>query len=100
MKQSILAFVAIVVSVYEALYPCSILSGEKSQIGSSTGIKGVCSNNGLPITCVFREGEGAQCDGPSGGYTGNDLNALIFSACGCSIEEEKDLTLKKRMDPE
>lgn len=99
MKQSILSFVAIAVSVYEALYPCSIINVEKSQIGSSTGAKGVCSNNGLPITCVFKEGDGAQCDGPSGGYTGIDLNALIFSACGCSIEEENDLTLKKQLDP-
>lgn len=98
MRQSILGLVMIFAFAYEALYPCSILNAEKSQIGSSAGIKGNCSNNELPITCVFREGEGAQCDGPAGGYTGNDLNALIFSACGCSVEEEKELHMKKQLE--
>lgn len=77
---------------------CFILNEEKVQVGSRPAIKGICSNNRLPITCLFREGTGIECDGPSGGYTGYDLDSLIFSACGCSIEKEKELQLKKELE--
>jgi hypothetical protein len=78
-------------------FACSILNQEKVQIGSRKGIKGICSNNKLPITCIYLEGTGIQCDGPSGGYTGYDLDNLIFSACGCSLEEEKERLMKKEL---
>jgi hypothetical protein len=78
-------------------YACSILNQEKVQVGSRQGINGICSNNELPITCVYLEGTGIRCDGPSGGYTGYDLDSLIFSACGCTLEEEKGQQLQKEL---
>lgn len=78
-------------------FACSILNQEKVQVGSRKGIKGICSNNKLPITCIYLEGTGIQCDGPSGGYTGYDLDSLIFSACGCSLEEEKEKQMQKEL---
>jgi hypothetical protein len=77
---------------------CGIANRGKVEIGSRSGIKGICSNNKLPITCIYRESEGITCDGPSGGYTGYDLDSLIFSACGCSVEYEKELQLKKELE--
>ncbi len=59
--------------------------------------QGRCSNNGLPISCIFIEGEGITCDGPGGGYSGEDLNSLIFSACGCSSEKEEEKQEKKEL---
>jgi hypothetical protein len=77
---------------------CGIANREKVEIGSRVGIKGICSNNKLPITCMYKESEGITCDGPSGGYTGTDIGSLIFSACGCSVEYEKEQQLKKQLE--
>lgn len=82
----------------EAMGACVILNKENIEVGSRSGIKGICSNNNLPVTCTYVEDEGARCDGPAGGYTGNDLDSLIFSACGCSVEKEKELELKKDLE--
>ncbi len=76
---------------------CSILNQEKVQVGSRKGVKGVCSNNNMPITCIFQEGTGIECDGPSGGYTGYELDSLIFSACGCTTEKEKEQQMKREL---
>ncbi|OGW41601.1 MAG: hypothetical protein A2010_18520 [Nitrospirae bacterium GWD2_57_9] len=79
-------------------FACSLLQQEKTFVGSRPAIKGICSNNGMPAICLFREGTGVECDGPSGGYTGYDLYSLIFSACGCSSEEENELWLRKELE--
>ena len=79
-------------------YACSILNEKKVTIGDYPGIEGVCSNNGLPISCQFVEGEGITCDGPEGSYTGDDLASLIFSACGCSTEQQEEQNLKKELE--
>jgi hypothetical protein len=76
---------------------CSIQDRKEVQIGDSTGVVGVCSNNGQPISCTFVAGEGITCDGPAGSYNGDDLNALIFSACGCSAQEERELKEKNAL---
>ena len=79
-------------------HACSILNEKKVTIGDYPGIEGVCSNNGLPISCQFVEGEGITCDGPAGSYTGDDLKSLIFSACGCSTERQEEQHLKKELE--
>lgn len=73
---------------------CSILNEEEVQIGTNKGIKGICSNNQLPITCIpMEDSDQIQCEGPSGVYSGTDPHDLVFSACGCSeaLDEQKSL---------
>lgn len=98
MKRLLLSAILLLALVGEAMGDCIILNKEYIRIGSRSGIKGVCSNNKLPITCNHVQDDGARCDGPSGGFSGNDLQALIFSACGCSVEEENELQLKKELE--
>ncbi len=95
----------IVLSVFLAAFwtnlvaaECIIMNEEKILVGSHKGVKGLCSNNRLPVTCILMEGTGIECDGPSGGYTGGDLGSLVFSACGCSIEQEKEQQLKQQFE--
>ncbi len=76
---------------------CSILNRKDTQVGSSRAIEGTCSNNGLPITCQVADDGGISCDGPEGSYNGYDLNALVFSACGCSSEQEQQQQEKKEL---
>jgi hypothetical protein len=83
--------VAAILLLHGVASACSIQNRKEAQIGDSKGVTGVCSNNGLPISCMFIKGEGITCDGPAGGVNGDDLNALIFSACGCSEQEEREL---------
>jgi hypothetical protein len=86
---------AAMVFFHDVASACSIQSKKETQIGDNKAVEGVCSNNGLPISCTFVSGEGITCDGPGGGYNGYDLNALIFSACGCSSQEELEKQEKK-----
>ncbi len=97
MRPVFLGFIMAMTLFHGIASACSILNPEKIQIGSHKAIRGVCSNNGMRISCMLIEGFGIECDGPSGGYTGSDLDSLIFSACGCSIEQEKELQLKKEL---
>jgi hypothetical protein len=69
---------------------CIIQDEQRVTIGDSTGIEGVCSNNGLAISCQFIQGQGITCGGPIGIFSGDDLNSLIVSACGCSTQEEEN----------
>ncbi|MFA5074255.1 MAG: hypothetical protein WC539_10220 [Nitrospirota bacterium] len=92
----------IVLSVLFLSYPiiadaCSINDQKQIRIGASEGIEGICSNNGSRISCQFK-GDEISCDGPGGGYSGTDLKSLIFSACGCSTQEEKKESLKKEWE--
>jgi hypothetical protein len=76
-------------------YACSMEELTKVQIGADQGIKGICSNNRFPISCQNLGNGELSCDGPGGSYSGYDLDSLIFSACGCSSQEEK---AKQRME--
>ncbi len=97
MKSVVIAFALVLLFCYEVAHACSIQNEKRVQIGVHMGIEGVCSNNGLPITCEFEEGEGITCDGPSGGYTGYDLKSLIYSACGCSEEDYENKKEKEEL---
>jgi hypothetical protein len=89
--------IALVVLLHGVASACTIQNRKEVQIGDSKGVTGVCSNNGGAISCTFVAGEGITCDGPAGGYNGNDLNALVYSACGCSAQEERELQEKKEL---
>ena len=80
------------------VYACSIQDQKKVRIGANEGIEGTCSNNGFPISCVDLGDDEISCDGPGGGFSGYDLESLIFSACGCSSQEEKGKQLKKQVE--
>lgn len=97
MKLAVIGFSMAMLFCHGVSSACSIQDAQKVQIGDYKGIKGKCSNNGLPISCIFIEGEGITCDGPSGSYSGDDLNALVFSACGCSSEKEEEKQEKKEL---
>lgn len=100
MKALLISFVMVLALSGSAAAACSILNQEKTQIGSNEGIKGICSNNELPVTCILMEGVGIKCNGPSGGYTGSDVDSLIVSACGCSAGEVKEQQFKKELQKE
>jgi hypothetical protein len=96
MKRTVIgAVIAVALLLHGVASACSIQNRKEVQIGDSKGVEGVCSNNGQPISCKFDAGEGITCDGPGGSYTGNDLDSLVFSACGCSSQEERELQEKK-----
>lgn len=98
MKRTVIGCtVAAVLLLHGVASACSIQDKKEVQIGDNKGVTGVCSNSGAPITCTYVAGEGTTCDGPAGSYNGNDLNALIFSACGCSEQEERVLQEKKAL---
>lgn len=98
MKRIFVRFSLATLFVYVILYPCYIMKQENIRVGSYQGIQGSCSNNGLPISCILMEGVGVECDGPSGGYTGYDLDYLIFAACGCSVQEEEERRLQREFE--
>ena len=98
MRKLIIALVIIMACIPASGHACSLLNRENIRVGSHVGIRGICSNNKLPITCILLEGMGVECDGPSGGYTGYDLNELVFSACGCTIEQEKEKLMKEELE--
>jgi hypothetical protein len=100
MKALVMSFVMVLALSHNAAAACSILNEEKVQIGSYKGVKGICSNNEQPITCILMESVGIKCTGPSGGYTGSDLDSLIISACGCSAGQEKEQQFKKELQKE
>jgi hypothetical protein len=77
---------------------CSILNREEVQVGPNKGVKGICSNNGFPITCTrMEDADLLQCEGPSGVYSGTDPNALVFSACGCSEARDEQKRLEREL---
>ncbi len=97
MKSVIIVSILLVLSLHGTAAACSIQNRHETQIGDEKGVEGVCSNNGLPITCHIANDGGVTCDGPSGSYNGYDLNALVFSACGCSSQEEQEKKEKKEL---
>ncbi len=99
MRQAFISFMIVVLFAGAAGAECVIVNQEKIHVGSYAGMKGRCSNNDLPITCIMMEGTGIECDGPGGGFTGYNLETLIFAACGCSAQKENELQQKRRLDP-
>jgi len=98
MKTAMVACILFVLlSLQGTATACSIQNRRDTQVGDSKAIEGTCSNNGLPITCQVANSGGISCDGPSGSYDGYDLNALVFSACGCSSEQEQQQKEKKEL---
>jgi hypothetical protein len=98
MKRTLIGgIVAAILLLHGVASACSIQERKEVQAGDSKGVEGVCSNNGAAISCTFVAGEGITCDGPAGSYNGNDLDALISSACGCSEQEERVLQEKKAL---
>jgi hypothetical protein len=63
---------------------CRINDAERSDLGPNAAISGTCSNNGLPIQCSSDDKNIVTCGGPDGSYSGDDLDALVASACGCN----------------
>ena len=63
---------------------CTIENAQEESLPGGKRISGNCSNNGAPVSCNYREGEGWSCAGPGGTYTslGNPEVAL-GSACEC-----------------
>lgn len=97
MKVNVIGPIAALLVFHGVAAACSIQNRHDIQVGDSKGIEGVCSNNGASITCTSVEGGGMTCDGPAGSYDGSDLNALVFSACGCDVQEEEELQDKKEL---
>jgi hypothetical protein len=94
MKALVLIFFIAMALFHGISNACSILNVEEVQIGTSKGIKGICSNNRLPITCVPKvDAPMIQCDGPSGSFSGMDPDVVVNSACGCNetLEEQEQL---------
>lgn len=99
MKLAVVVFGTVLFSWSGVADACSIVNTEKVQIGDSQeGVKGTCSNNGLSISCEHTKDGPITCDGPAGGYSGNDLSSLVFSACGCSAQQEKGREQKKDLE--
>ena len=63
---------------------CTIENAQEETLPGGKRISGNCSNNGSPVTCTYREGDGWSCEGPGGTYAslGNPEVAL-GSACEC-----------------
>ena len=52
----------------EAAFACSIEGAQEQSLPGGKRISGQCSNNGSPVTCTYRDGEGWTCEGPGGSY--------------------------------
>ena len=97
MKLIMCLFYILILVYGNTIYACSIKDGKNVEIGASNGIEGVCSNNKLPISCEYLGNDEISCDGPGGGYSGYDLESVVFSACGCSSEDENEKKLLEEL---
>jgi hypothetical protein len=62
---------------------CRINDVEETTLGTNRAIEGTCSNSGLPVRCTYNEDNSIGCEGPGGTFSGDDVDTLIISACGC-----------------
>ena len=98
MKSTIVTILCMVILIsVETAYACSVLNKQKAHVGVSKGFRGECSNSGNNITCVLEQGSWVNCSGFGGSFTGTALNSLIFSACECNAQEERQRKLKEQM---
>ena len=77
------ALVAILLVPAASAQYCQIDNAEETTLGPNRAIEGACSNNGLQIRCTYAEDNSIACEGPNGTFSGDDLDTLILSACGC-----------------
>ena len=83
MKTGVLAGTLLVLCNSAAL-ACTIEDAQEEGLPGGKRISGQCSNNGSPVTCTFRDGEGWSCDGPGGSYTSlGNPSVPLASACEC-----------------
>ncbi len=102
MKKSIALLCVLALLQTGTAVACELVNKRTIQVGTSEGVAGECANNGAPVQCI-NNGEGAgrfSCDGPQGGFSGPNLQALIVTACGCSAADEDDASqqLQQEMD--
>lgn len=62
---------------------CAINNVVQTDSGPNSGVTGICSNNGEPIECTYAIDGSVACTGPEGTFNGDNLDALVMSACGC-----------------
>jgi hypothetical protein len=75
-------FITVITGV-AAASDCGIERAVQTDGGPNAGVTGKCSNNGEPIECRNASDGSISCTGPEGNYSGDNLDALIASACGC-----------------
>jgi hypothetical protein len=80
---SVLTLLGVMAFGAAAAENCSIDNSEGVPVGRDNAVKGTCSNSGLPIECNWAVDGGITCTGPEGDFSGDDLDTLITSACGC-----------------
>ena len=81
-----LVFLPALILVGPLALACTMEEARDIHEGPHKGLKGVCSNNGMEVSCIEQGGEDYSCSGPGGSFRGNDLGTLVFSACGCGSE--------------
>lgn len=78
---------------------CNIVNERRVRIGLDQGIRGQCANNGQEIFCSTNIDEGGIfCQGPGGSVNGNNIRMLVWSACGCTWEEEEQQRLEEQLE--
>jgi hypothetical protein len=67
-----------------AALACTIENAREEGLPGGKRISGTCSNNGSPVTCTYRNGEGWTCQGPGGTHTSlANPEVPLGSACEC-----------------
>ena len=102
MKLQILAMALAAMLIHETINACEIENKRSVTSGTNKGVAGVCSNNGSEIEC-YDVGEyqgGITCSGPEGTNSGYVLQNLIYSVCGCHVNEEGAGSPEQQIDQE
>ena len=97
MKLHLIALGLTALFLHETVFACEILDKRKIHRGFRDGIKGVCSNNGRAIQCLYagKHSGGITCSGPQSTNSGYKLQSLIYSVCGC---RSSDRNLQDQID--
>ena len=78
---------------------CTIVDKREARLGTDRGIQGRCANNGQSITCILdADGEGIDCTGPYGEFTGDTILPLVRAACGCSAPRQDPQNLEQQLE--
>ncbi|RYU63228.1 hypothetical protein EWI61_01860 [Methylolobus aquaticus] len=78
---------------------CTLVDKRPAQLGTDRGVQGRCANNGGSITCTIADdGEGINCSGPSGEFSGDNMVNLVRAACGCSAPQQDPQNLQQQLD--
>jgi hypothetical protein len=88
-----------VLALSTATEACTLVDKRPARLGTDQGIQGRCANNGESITCtVDDDGEGIDCSGPSGEFSGDNMVNLVRAACGCSAPQQDPQNLRQQLD--